>query len=182
MIVSGTSTIWLNDAALAVTVTVAVVGVDPPPPDPPPPDDPPPLPQAATQPIPTIAKAIISQWRIERRRKMNAQTSPASATTGDKERWSGRLNAAVAPAEIVSFVVADPPAVVTVVGLKLHVASPAGNMEQVNETAELNPPNGATVSVTSPWLPELIVSEAWLAPKVNPGVIVSRAPYTWLVP
>ena len=134
MTVTGRLTVWLKAPLVAVTVTEVDIGVDPPPPDPPL------LPQAAMQPMPTIAVAISRYLRIERRRKTNAQSKPASAAAGGQGFWAGCLAATELLAERVSCVVAvAPEARVTVAGLKLHV-TPAVGLEHVNETVELSPP------------------------------------------
>jgi hypothetical protein len=57
---------------------------------------------------------------------------------------------------------------VTVAGEKLHV-SPAGNPEQANETAEVNPPCGVTETVAVPLLPAVTLSVAGVAATEKSG-------------
>jgi hypothetical protein len=71
-------------------------------------------------------------------------------------------------AEMVSCVVAAPPAGVTVAGEKEHVA-PVGSPEQAKLTGESNPFTGVTDSVTVPRSPGSTVSEAGEAPSVKFG-------------
>ena len=69
---------------------------------------------------------------------VNASADPGSS--GFESRRRAALNLEVVK---VSVVAASPPDGVTVCGAKLHEA-PAGNPEQVKETAELKPCNGVT--------------------------------------
>lgn len=134
--------------AVAVTVTVEVTGVDPPPVLllPPPP-------QAVIAPMPisiaaNIGMSSIGKGELRVLRQPIKQKAAAIAVTG-KNGFGVRREADCAPTETVSFVVMAAPAGVTWGGSKAQVA-PAGRPEQLKLTVELNPPCGVTVSVTVP--------------------------------
>lgn len=125
--------------AVAATVTVEVIGVDPPP-------VPPPQADIAPRPMSTAASIGMSGLRALRQPIM--QKAAAIAVTG-KNGFGIRREADCPPTEIVSWVVMAAPEGVTWEGLKPQVA-PAGRPEQLKLTVELNSPCGVRVSVTVP--------------------------------
>src|SRR5580704_14417492 len=127
---------------VAATVTVEVIGLDPPPVPPLPP------PQADIDPRPMSTAASMSMSGPRALRQPIMQKAAAIAATG-KNGFGIRREADCAPTETVSWVVTAAPEGVTWGGLKAQVA-PAGRPEQLKLTAELNPPCGVTVSVTVP--------------------------------
>jgi hypothetical protein len=74
-------------------------------------------------------------------------------------------------AEMVSWLVAGAPEVVTVPGLKVQLA-PAGKPEQAKFTVELNPFCGVTVRLMVCGLPELTVTALGVKPSANVGGIL----------
>ncbi len=127
--------------AVAVTVTVEVVGVDPPPLL---------LPvlQADIAPRPTSTTTAASIGMSARRvlRQPIMQKAAVVAVTG-KNGFGIRRDADCAPTEMVSWVAIAAPDGVTWAGLNPQVA-PVGRPEQLKLTVELNPPSGVTVTVT----------------------------------
>jgi hypothetical protein len=127
-------------------------------------EDPPLPPHPLSKPNPAMLTA--SRSSICRRRRFfqpMQQKAAANAASGNSGRRSRCSAADVAVADTVTVVVAvAPPEGVTVAGEKVHV-SPAGNCEQVNETAEAKPPCGITETVMVPLCPEDSVSDVGAA-------------------
>ena len=135
--------------AVAATVTVEVVGVDPPPV--------PPAPHADIAPRPMSTAASIGKRGLQALRQPIRQKAKATAVTG-KNGFGICREADCMPTETVILVVVAAPEGVTWDGLNAQVA-PVGRPEQLKLTVELNPSSGVTVSVTVPGLPEFTVSE-----------------------
>jgi hypothetical protein len=123
--------------AVAVMVTVDVIGVEPEPP----PLAPPPQPEASPSPMKTTASnsACFSLRRlVAKRQSVRARVIPLK-----EERELGRQRADCELVEIVNTGVAATPESAMFAGLKAQLA-PAGSPEQAKVTVELKPYSGGT--------------------------------------
>jgi hypothetical protein len=102
------------------------------------------------------SKNICKRRRFLQPKQHSASASAEPGSSGLELRGSAAVVVAVFT---VSVVEATPPDGVTVCGAKLHEA-PAGNPEQVKETAELKPYRGVTETMAVPLCPPVTVSDA----------------------
>ena len=101
------------------------------------------------------SRNICKPRRLFQPKQQNTSASAEAGTDGP-ELW--RRVAAAAEVVTVSVVEATAPDSVTAAGENLHDA-PAGNPEQLNETAEAYPFCGATNTVVVPLCPAVTVSD-----------------------
>ena len=108
---------------------------------------------------PTAIPASSSRCKPRRFFQVKQQNAIASTEPGKKGLWSRWRAAVVGAVVTVSVVEAAPPEGIKVDGEKLH-DTPAGNPEQLNETAEANPFCGVTKTVVVPLCPAVMETDA----------------------
>jgi hypothetical protein len=156
--------VFVSDPEVALTVTVDETGggVDIA-------EELPPQPLSRLSPTTLTASnnSICKRRRFLHPRQHSATANIDPGSSGRPLLWSSAVVESVDTVSVVEVV----PGGITVVGEKLHDA-PAGNPEQLNETAELNPYSGVTVMVVLPFCPAVTVNSPGEAAMEKFGVMV----------